>query len=756
MKIRKLFAVLVFMLAAFAATTVSAESLKVYPDYPEEIPVNTDYSITVSQGSVEKPLKVYSACRQTGAMTQDNYRRFAEFEFSGNVKIKIKSDKFDLSKSQIMPKEVANKASISNGEIVIDLDKNCNFAVNVNKDYRTALAVFAEAPETDIPDKDDANVLYYEAGFHDTDDILTLTEGQTLYLAPGSVLNANIKIKGSNVTVRGRGVLRDKIYDASQKVYTMFILNKCSNVNVEGIKILDGNWYAIVGNQDNKDVTIDNVKIMSNKQNTDAISFWGGSTNLEVKNCYILNGDNVFVFKNKQENLSIHDCIVGSYGALIAFSTVMEGDAKVSDMSVFATDLMNTANMALIVNNVYSNEAKSGQSYRVDKLTVENIDASYCKNVPQLFAGKGFGDDEKIYIFKNIILPGTTKGIRILAGGNYNITMNDVWYGSTLVKSEQDARITDLGDKTSKFTYNRESTDMKVFINGYMVKFDAEPVIENDRTLVPIRAISAALGADVDWNNETKAVGIKVGDKKIELVIGSNNAVVDGENKTLDVAAKIMEGRTYVPLRFIGEAFGADVDYIAETKTVDITSSVFGVFEEKKEATNQKELGTELLTNADFETDLTKAGDYESVWEAHNDAMLSIVKDPQGAQNGNSYCKISDRKHSYSGIRQVVKEQLEENGPGTYKIRVWVRAKDNYSALIGKTFHMTLAVQSENDVDQQRFSKHFKMTSEWQEIENTVEVKWDGALQMARLVMCGVDEPLDEVYIDNCSMVKVK
>lgn len=102
---------------------------------------------------------------------------------------------------------------------------------------------------------------------------------------------------------------------------------------------------------------------------------------------------------------------------------------------------------------------------------------------------------------------------------------------------------------------------IQVFINGKKVAFDTMPVIQNNRTLVPVRAIFEGLGAEVKWNGATNTVSSTKGSQSLSLVIGSTNAVVDGKNVQLDVPASIMNSRTMVPLRFIGEAYGNKVDY---------------------------------------------------------------------------------------------------------------------------------------------------------------------------------------------------
>jgi len=102
---------------------------------------------------------------------------------------------------------------------------------------------------------------------------------------------------------------------------------------------------------------------------------------------------------------------------------------------------------------------------------------------------------------------------------------------------------------------------VKVYLNGNQLVFDVQPVIEDGRALAPLRAIGEALGAQVSWEGQTRTVTLDLATTKIELKIGDPVAHVNGETVSLDVPAKIVDGRTLVPLRFVGEYFGAAVQW---------------------------------------------------------------------------------------------------------------------------------------------------------------------------------------------------
>jgi hypothetical protein len=108
------------------------------------------------------------------------------------------------------------------------------------------------------------------------------------------------------------------------------------------------------------------------------------------------------------------------------------------------------------------------------------------------------------------------------------------------------------------------------FVNGEETNSDVAPMAKDGRTFLPFRAISQSLKADVSWNEEEKSVTVTRDGVEVTLVIGSTTAYVNGQEITLDAPPEIIAGRTVVPVRFIAEAFGAIVQWEAESNSVVI------------------------------------------------------------------------------------------------------------------------------------------------------------------------------------------
>lgn len=113
-----------------------------------------------------------------------------------------------------------------------------------------------------------------------------------------------------------------------------------------------------------------------------------------------------------------------------------------------------------------------------------------------------------------------------------------------------------------------DSVEIKV--NKNTLINDVAPIIVNDRTMLPIRVIAEELGAKVDWDEAQQKVTVTKDDKKITVYIDSDTAYVNDEVVKLDSPAFIQNSRTYLPLRFISENLGAEVDWDGDLQQVTI------------------------------------------------------------------------------------------------------------------------------------------------------------------------------------------
>ncbi|MFZ5596214.1 MAG: copper amine oxidase N-terminal domain-containing protein [Bacillota bacterium] len=115
---------------------------------------------------------------------------------------------------------------------------------------------------------------------------------------------------------------------------------------------------------------------------------------------------------------------------------------------------------------------------------------------------------------------------------------------------------------------------VKVYINGQCPNFDVPPRIQDGRTLVPVRFIAEGLDTTVSYDEATGTVTIDGSQLKIQMKINSRIALVNGREVELDVPATVENGRTMVPIRFIGEGFKCKVKYYGDSNLVSVTNQV--------------------------------------------------------------------------------------------------------------------------------------------------------------------------------------
>jgi hypothetical protein len=107
-----------------------------------------------------------------------------------------------------------------------------------------------------------------------------------------------------------------------------------------------------------------------------------------------------------------------------------------------------------------------------------------------------------------------------------------------------------------------QALGQRVFVDGQQVNFDVRPITRDGFMYVPARSVFDKMGITIDWIRERDLIVATKGTDKIEMVLNSRQARVNGQMVTTEVAAFIHQGRTMIPLRFLAVATGADVSYV--------------------------------------------------------------------------------------------------------------------------------------------------------------------------------------------------
>lgn len=121
-------------------------------------------------------------------------------------------------------------------------------------------------------------------------------------------------------------------------------------------------------------------------------------------------------------------------------------------------------------------------------------------------------------------------------------------------------------------TETKANATISVYVDGSYVASDVPPIIDNDRVFIPMRAAAEAMGAIVEWNNNTRSVSAQKGDISAYFLIGSKTYYVNNVPIENDVAPQIVGDRTMLPIRVFAESLGADVEWDNENRNVIISS----------------------------------------------------------------------------------------------------------------------------------------------------------------------------------------
>ena len=527
------------------------DTIVIYPEYPEKIERDYMYRVFVSQGGEKYEIPVYNSMRHanhyvgsTGTNAEMD-RRFCQFSANPSetnpVTIEIVANT-DFTKYTIIPSIKKIASSANSNKITFNITESGQYVFRLNDDDYTNLAIFADAVETDVPNKNASNVVvfneqnpapndigtsnagstqypsgtifYIESGWHDVE-FFAVGTNQQLYIAPGAVLNARVQVMKSqqNVKIFGRGMIRDfndtRAYNGSTEgadrkfQYILTIgsswnsTEKVKNVEVKDIILFDSKSFNLVLlGVDN--CTVDGIKIVSNEISTDGISFWAGSSNTVIKNSFLYVCDNTFVIGagGAIGKLTMDNLLVGSTIAIFFPQAVITGEHNYTNINVFRSG-----------GKIY--EPASGYSQSTADTGIVNIknlcaiDCVPAKNSTNA-TGKFFATRNtnttytvrKTVNFENITLPESATSYKIHIGiktetdgevtelttaGNYNINLKNVYAGTTALTN---SNIDFVDYNNNRVITKDDSTTATIPASSVSVTNDGTftPITKNDKT----------------------------------------------------------------------------------------------------------------------------------------------------------------------------------------------------------------------------------------------------------------------------------
>ena len=236
------------------------------------------------------------------ANTQPTTTPMTYFDFEGRVRVEIEMPGLPqpVESANVLPGAWGIVPEVKDGKVSFLITEPGQYTVVFNDNVNKALHIFANPLETDVPDPNDPDVFYIAPGEW-VMDAIALEDNQTLYLSGGAVLHSIISVSNANnVRICGRGLIDGSDYPAWNQAGSYarvpIDLNHSKNVTVEGIGIVNSNCWNL-NSYSSKNVKIDNVKIISGRQNGDGFTFQS-CTDHVVTNSFARTWDDSLVIKN--------------------------------------------------------------------------------------------------------------------------------------------------------------------------------------------------------------------------------------------------------------------------------------------------------------------------------------------------------------------------------------------------------------------------------------------------------------------------
>lgn len=160
------------------------------------------------------------------------------------------------------------------------------------------------------------------------------------------------------------------------------------------------------------------------------------------------------------------------------------------------------------------------------------------------------------------------------------------------------------------FSAQAQAPAPQIYLNNQILRTEVAPIQQNGRVLVPMRDIFEELGATVNYNSLNQSITATKEGTVVRMALGSRNATVNNINVMLDVPAKAYYGRTLVPLRFVSEAMGADVKYNAPTRVVMISGKGYSGGNSQVAGTRQISIPADSVVPVTLDQELSSANAY--------------------------------------------------------------------------------------------------------------------------------------------------
>lgn len=201
-------------------------------------------------------------------------------------------------------------------------------------------------------------------------------------------------------------------------------------------------------------------------------------------------------------------------------------------------------------------------------------------------------------------------------------------------------------------------------VDGKSLSCEVPPIVFNDYSVVPARDVFEHLGAEVGWNSRTEQVTVNYGRTQILMTINQTTVFKDGQTQKMPIAPKIINGKTMIPVRYVSEALGFDVNFDSKTDTISITTKKTTTNIPTNPSTSTPAVNAAVIKTVKHTSDTKKFTAVYTLSSKPEKRDASLYKEPDrlvvDLYNTTRDVKISDTKHESDFVTQIRYGQHED------------------------------------------------------------------------------------------------
>lgn len=483
--------ILVLIIQTFLSNYSRAQDIVTYVA-PEGVQASKDYEVLVrTEGDDKwKPVFVHTATVNVRNAKKNGESSFASFDasYAKPVEIKISKKNGSFKDVKIRPESKNIKFTSAKQSVQFKINKSEKLSVEFDGDRLNNLFIFSNNIETDVPGKDDANVVFYGPGIHQVGD-LKVKNGQIIYLQGGAVVQGSINIYDkNNVTIRGRGILNGSVLNHDRKKTRPNLLKfkNGNNIKVEGITLIDSPVWSLFIDKC-EDVKIDNVKVISYMINADGITL-SQSKNVTVNDVFIRSADDNISIKSMNggscEAISVtnatlwaddaHNMLIGPESKGANYAQIKFSDIDVLEntqrsgmysgvMSIMASDKASIS--GIYWDKIRIGDISGGELIRLNYTKVHSVDKD------------SYGNDIRDIHFSNITYNGANASAGTIKGVDgaktiRNVTIKNFRFNNEPVKRGEASAVPNKASSRSRALRPEERPASQISVNSFVDKIN--------------------------------------------------------------------------------------------------------------------------------------------------------------------------------------------------------------------------------------------------------------------------------------------